>query len=350
VQVSIALAKRRPVDGAARVSQHYTLVQVPSPSSRPFVSPSARETPLISTPAPFLPPSLVQVLKDVGHFLSSLSSLSLSHHHPLLQVLKDVGGVFEEAGTGETDSGGRLLSEVAMAWMPCAVLIDDEGLAIAAEAAPATLRSTSRRGVVTAEDQTRTPPEPLLTLPVQSSGEGGGRHVPSQEPPTHRLLLVEDSLALQKMLTRFFQRHGYTVTVANNGREGLELLTSQPFHICFMDFLMPVMSGPECMVQYAEWRDGVEEGDTRCTATACTCHLRPHLTRAHPFTPAPSLPSLLFYSPHIPCPCPAVPSTMTCCSLACPPTPSPATSRRGTTAGWLSTVQNPQVRTCCRSF
>ena len=159
-------------------------------------------------------------------------------------MLKDVGGAFEntdaqaqaQAGAGE----GPPAAATATAWMPCAVLIDDEGLALAAEAPPIKMRSASRN-VLTAEDQTRTPPEPLLPLLPTSSTQGtdpkegaGVSGKDSKEPlptPSHRLLLVEDSLALQKMLSRFFQRQGYAVTVANNGREGLDLLTTQPFDV-----------------------------------------------------------------------------------------------------------------------
>ncbi len=43
------------------------------------------------------------------------------------------------------------------------------------------------------------------------------------------------------------------MTSASNGKIALELLKTKTFDICFMDFLMPVMSGVDAIVQHYEW-------------------------------------------------------------------------------------------------
>ena len=43
------------------------------------------------------------------------------------------------------------------------------------------------------------------------------------------------------------------VTSASNGKIALELLKTKTFDICFMDFLMPVMSGVDTIVKHYEW-------------------------------------------------------------------------------------------------
>jgi CheY-like chemotaxis protein len=53
-----------------------------------------------------------------------------------------------------------------------------------------------------------------------------------------RVLVVEDTIPVQKLLTRWLQNHGCEVTCANNGKIGLDYLTTQSFDIAFVDFLM----------------------------------------------------------------------------------------------------------------
>jgi PleD family two-component response regulator len=63
----------------------------------------------------------------------------------------------------------------------------------------------------------------------------------SEEKDTYsaiRVLLVEDTPSIVKVLLRFLQRQGCEVTVAKNGLIGLELLKSRQFDICLMDFIM----------------------------------------------------------------------------------------------------------------
>eukprot|EP01042_Synura_sphagnicola_P000315 gene315-328_t len=52
------------------------------------------------------------------------------------------------------------------------------------------------------------------------------------------VLVVDDTSSIQKVMRRWLQSEGCTVTVAGNGREGLDLMTSRPFDLTFLDFMM----------------------------------------------------------------------------------------------------------------
>ena len=60
------------------------------------------------------------------------------------------------------------------------------------------------------------------------------------------VLIVEDDLDIQESVAEILGIEGYSVTVANNGQEGLSLLAriSMPC-IILLDMMMPVMNGPE---------------------------------------------------------------------------------------------------------
>jgi len=60
-----------------------------------------------------------------------------------------------------------------------------------------------------------------------------------------RVLLVEDNPVNQKVATGILARCGHHVTVAQNGREALEVLERQVFDLVFMDIQMPEMDGLE---------------------------------------------------------------------------------------------------------
>ena len=53
-----------------------------------------------------------------------------------------------------------------------------------------------------------------------------------------QVLVVDDSVAIQKVMKRWLERNCCTVTIAENGKLGLALLKEKLFDITFMDFLM----------------------------------------------------------------------------------------------------------------
>jgi CheY-like chemotaxis protein len=61
-----------------------------------------------------------------------------------------------------------------------------------------------------------------------------------------RILLVEDQPLNQKITGMLMDRLGYgKIAMANNGREGVDMVNTGNFDIVFMDLQMPVMGGVE---------------------------------------------------------------------------------------------------------
>lgn len=58
-----------------------------------------------------------------------------------------------------------------------------------------------------------------------------------------KILIAEDEKALSKALTLKFTREGFTVTVANNGQEALDILDKEKFDVIVLDLVMPKVDG-----------------------------------------------------------------------------------------------------------
>jgi two-component system chemotaxis response regulator CheY len=59
-----------------------------------------------------------------------------------------------------------------------------------------------------------------------------------------RALVIDDSRAVRAVLVRMLRRHGFDVTEAGNGVEGLERLKhSERFDLALVDWNMPEMDG-----------------------------------------------------------------------------------------------------------
>jgi signal transduction histidine kinase/DNA-binding NarL/FixJ family response regulator len=68
---------------------------------------------------------------------------------------------------------------------------------------------------------------------------------PTADGHTPRLLLVEDSIANQKVAIYMLQKYGYEVVFAEDGLAAVRLAREQAFDLIFMDCNMPVMDGYE---------------------------------------------------------------------------------------------------------
>ena len=84
-----------------------------------------------------------------------------------------------------------------------------------------------------------------------------------------RILLVEDHPINQKVACRMIERLGHDVTVANNGREALEVLEVKPFDLVLMDLQMPEMDGFQAL-QVLRAREIGQP--TRLAVVALTAH------------------------------------------------------------------------------
>ncbi|MGC4120515.1 MAG: response regulator [Myxococcales bacterium] len=71
------------------------------------------------------------------------------------------------------------------------------------------------------------------------------------------LLVIDDDESIRKALRRTLKQDGYTIHLASNGKEGLELLAAQPIDLVLSDNLMPGMVGLEVLQLVRERRPEV---------------------------------------------------------------------------------------------
>ena len=66
-----------------------------------------------------------------------------------------------------------------------------------------------------------------------------------------KILLVDDEVDICENLRAFFEDYGYQVTLAHNGRDGLEAFYAAPPDLAILDLHMPVMSGHTMLTSIA---------------------------------------------------------------------------------------------------
>ena len=62
-----------------------------------------------------------------------------------------------------------------------------------------------------------------------------------------KILVVDNLEAFRLLVERHLQSAGYDVTVVDGGLACLEAAKSESFDLVLLDFMMPVMSGPETL-------------------------------------------------------------------------------------------------------
>lgn len=86
----------------------------------------------------------------------------------------------------------------------------------------------------------------LASKPIDGGpgDEGAGDMPPSASRLPRRILVAEDNVVNQLLIKKIAARYGWTLTIANNGEEAVELVKSEnPFDVILMDIRMPVMDG-----------------------------------------------------------------------------------------------------------
>ncbi|MEX2220208.1 MAG: response regulator [Candidatus Rokuibacteriota bacterium] len=63
------------------------------------------------------------------------------------------------------------------------------------------------------------------------------------EPPSRRILIVDDDDQIREILTDALSDDGHTVDGARDGREALALLEQRPYDLVLSDLQMPRMDG-----------------------------------------------------------------------------------------------------------
>lgn len=97
------------------------------------------------------------------------------------------------------------------------------------------------------------------------------------------ILVVDDSLDNQTLFSSLFENRGAKVSVANNGREGVDKAKSENFDVVIMDIQMPVLDGYEATKELiksgyktpiiALTAYAMKEEKERCLSVGCVAHL-----------------------------------------------------------------------------
>ena len=87
-----------------------------------------------------------------------------------------------------------------------------------------------------------------------------------------KILLVEDNLLNQRVVTFSLKKYDHEVTIANNGLEAVEKFGENKFDVILMDIMMPVMDGLEATVKIreVEKNNGIEKRTPIIALTANT--------------------------------------------------------------------------------
>ena len=88
------------------------------------------------------------------------------------------------------------------------------------------------------------------------------------DQPAYRILIVEDQLENQLLLTQLMQRIGLEVKLAEDGKQGVALFQSWHPHLIFMDRRMPLMDGIEATKAIRLLPEGKEVKIVAVTASA----------------------------------------------------------------------------------
>jgi CheY-like chemotaxis protein len=64
------------------------------------------------------------------------------------------------------------------------------------------------------------------------------------------IMIVEDEPDLAEIYQTLLKKAGYSVTLAHNGKEALNLATEHPPQLILLDLRMPIMDGVEFLKEY----------------------------------------------------------------------------------------------------
>jgi len=71
---------------------------------------------------------------------------------------------------------------------------------------------------------------------------------------TAKILVVDDAQSVRTLFKALFKRQGIEyVDLAENGQDGYTKLIETDYDVVFMDFLMPIMNGIDCVKTYRTW-------------------------------------------------------------------------------------------------
>jgi CheY-like chemotaxis protein/HPt (histidine-containing phosphotransfer) domain-containing protein len=84
-----------------------------------------------------------------------------------------------------------------------------------------------------------------------------------------RVLVAEDNPVNQRLMKELLKKRGYSVTLANDGKEAIDLLSKRRFDVVLMDIQMPVMGGLDATLAI---RKKEKESSARIPIIATSAH------------------------------------------------------------------------------
>jgi two-component system, sensor histidine kinase len=160
----------------------------------------------------------------------------------------------EDTGIGfDTETGGRLFSRFEQADSSITRTYGGTGLGLSicralAEMMDGTVNASSIPGVgsrftVVLPLQRTMPLVDYDRRAAVTNETAGDAHAAASVASEPRVLLAEDHPTNQRVVSLILAPLGVTLTIANNGREALETISSGTFDAVLMDMQMPVMDG-----------------------------------------------------------------------------------------------------------
>ena len=70
-----------------------------------------------------------------------------------------------------------------------------------------------------------------------------------------QILVVEDDMHIQDMVSKFLRREGWLVDSCSNGDEALELIYDKDYHLIVLDILLPGTNGQKVLEELRKIRD-----------------------------------------------------------------------------------------------
>lgn len=68
-----------------------------------------------------------------------------------------------------------------------------------------------------------------------------------QTPEPAKILIIDDEMPVLTMLSKVLSRKGYIIDIAQNGKEGIEKIKSNEYHVVLTDIKMPGISGDQIL-------------------------------------------------------------------------------------------------------
>jgi excisionase family DNA binding protein len=90
---------------------------------------------------------------------------------------------------------------------------------------------------------------------VEGISDAAAAPVPAGTGPWMNVLVVDDDVAIRRLLEVWIRGEGHRVDLAGNGAEAMTLLTSRTYDLVFLDLHMPDLTGGQVLGRLQEYDD-----------------------------------------------------------------------------------------------